>query len=450
MYNYLARNVFFPTLDFLRGTKVYQCLKELEKSQWLGHDRIKEIQNEGLARLIRHAYDHIPYYHMLFKARHLKPEQIRDVEDLKKLPITTKQTIINNLNDLRATNISGRKIQLYTTGGSTGEPTRFWISKRDRSWGTAAMIRANCWCNGYNIGDPMALVWASPIDLSESKKLEKKIMNLFMRRYILNAYQLSEESMSSFARKLVALKPKVIRGYASAVHLFACFVEHEQLKIKPNAVITTADMLLRHQRKKIEDVFECDVYDSYGSREVEEIASECSEHSGYHIAAENLILEFVKNGEQVSSGETGEILITDLRDFTMPFIRYKIGDLGKPSNELCSCGRGLPLMKAVHGRITDIIVTPNRNFLSVFDTPLCDMPHVRQYQIIQEKHDEMLIKLVKGPDYTDEDTEQIINTMKLYLGNDVNFCIDFVSFIPNTKSGKRKFVISKVSIKFAP
>jgi len=132
----------------------------------------------------------------------------------------------------------------------------------------------------------------------------------------------------------------------------------------------------------------------------------------------------------------------------MPFIRYKIGDLGEPSDEECSCGRGLPLMKSVHGRTTDIIVASNGNCLSVFDTPLCEMPHIRQYQIIQEKHDELIIRIVKGPNYTEKDTERIINTLKQYLGNDVNLHIDFLSFIPNSKSGKRKFVISKVPASF--
>ena len=449
MYNCLAKNVFVPMLDLFRRTRISQCLRELEKSQWFGRDKLRKIQNESLMRLVKHAYDHVPYYHRLFKERDLKPEQFKDVEDLRKLPIITRQTIRDNLDDLRATNVSRRKMLLYGTGGSTGEPIHFWVSKLDRSYETAAMIRANCWCNGYDVGDRMALIWASPLDLSESRKFQRRMIDSFMRRSVLNAYQLSEEQMSSFARNIVDLNPKVIRGYASAVYLFACFVEHEGLMVRPDAIITTAEMLLGRYRRKIEEIFECEVYDSYGSREAEEIASECSEHSGYHIAAENLILEFVKDGEHVASGETGEILVTNLRNYAMPFLRYKIGDLGEPSDEVCSCGRGLPLMKSVRGRITDIIVAPNGNYLSVFDAPLSSMSQIEAYQIVQEKYDQLVVKIVRGRDYKEEDTEKIINVMKQYLGKDVNLSMNFVSSIPTSKSGKRKFVISKVPLEFA-
>jgi phenylacetate-CoA ligase len=354
---------------------------------------------------------------------------------------------MSNLQDLVACNAIRKNLMLYTTGGSTGEPTCFWVSKLDRSWGTAAMLRSNFWCNDYRLGDPMALIWASHIDLVESTNVKKKVMNLFMRRDVLNAYHLSERSLLSFTKRLGKLEPKVIRGYSSAVYLLACFVEREGAMIRPEGVITTAEMLLPHQRSKIEKVFGCKVYDSYGSREFEEIASECSEHSGYHIAAENLVLEFVKDGEHVSPDETGEILVTDLRSYAMPFIRYSIGDLGKPSNETCSCGRGLPLMRSVEGRLADIIVGPN-SYLSVFDAPLCDMVQIKQYQIVQEEINKIVIRIVKGLSYSEEDTQQIVDAIKQYLGESVKISIEFVSFIPNAKSGKRRFVISKVKTPF--
>lgn len=448
MYNSIAEHVFLPIFDLTRSTGISRCLKSLEKSQWYSSDRLQRIQNSDLAVLLEHAYENVPYYHKLFRTMRLRPGQIRNVEDLKNLPIITKQHVRNNLQNMKAVNVSPKETLLYVTGGSTGEPMGFWVSRADRSWGTAAMLRSNSWCSSYRLGDPMALVWASHVDLKESTKLKERMLNFFMRRELLNAYHLSEESMLSFTKRLVNSKPKVIRGYSSAVYLLACFVEREGAVIRPKGVITTAEMLLPHQRSKIEKVFGCKVYDSYGSREFEEIASECSEHSGYHIAAENLVLEFVKDGEHVSPGETGEILVTDLRSYAMPFIRYSIGDLGKPSNETCSCGRGLPLMKSVEGRLTDIIVAPNHSYLSVFDVPLCDMLQIKEYQIIQEEIDKIVVRIVKGPGYSEEDTQQIIDVMKQYLGKKVELSMEFVSSIPNAKSGKRRFVISKVKTPF--
>jgi len=447
MYRKLAKFVFNPFLDFMRGTKVAACLRELEKSQWFTREKLMEIQRENLRLLVRHAYENTFYYHMVLKERGLKPEQIRTVEDLSKLPILTKADVRRNFDDLTAMNFYREKKIPYTTGGSTGEPLKFYVMKKQRSWETAAMLRACTW-GGYELGDKLALIWGSPLDISESESMNKKIMNFFLRRSVFDAYQLSQELMRDFALELQKLKPKVLRGYASAIYLFACFLEHEGLFVRPDAVITTAEMLFDHQRRKIEEVFGCEVYDSYGSREVEEIASECGEHVGYHISAENVVLEYVKNGDCIAPGEMGAILVTNLRNYAMPFIRYEIGDLGKPSDETCSCGRSLPLMKSIEGRITDIIVTPKKNFASIFDGPLYHMTHVQQYQVVQEDYDKILVKIVRSEDYSEDDNERIVSAMKQYLGEDVEVKIEFVDFIPLTSSGKRRYIISKVPVNF--
>jgi len=443
----MARNIFVPALDFLRGTMVKRCLKELQRTQWLKPEELLEIQRKNLRCLVKHAYENTSYYHRRFRERRLKPDDFKSIEDLAELPVLTREEFRSNFADLVARNYPERKMKLYSTGGSTGEPLRFYVIKKQRSWETAAMLRSNKWC-GYRLGDKISLIWGSPIDVSEAEKLNNKVINFFWRRLVLPATELSEEQMRVYAKKLVDFKPKILRGYASAIYLFSKFIEREGLRVRPEAVITTAEMLFDHQRKEIKEILGCDVYDSYGSREVEEIASECGEHVGYHISAENVVLEFTKNGESVSSGEMGAILVTNLRNYAMPFIRYEIGDLGKPTDETCPCGKGLPLMKSIEGRITDIIVTPKK-FVSaiVLENIFGDLP-IRQYQVIQETERKIAVKIVKGTGYSQKDSDFIVEKLNRYLG-EFQIDLQLVDSIPPSESGKRRVVISKVPIKFA-
>ena len=446
LYQKLVKNVFNPFLDFLRGTKVAACLEELEKSQWFTLDELRAIQRKRLRFLIQHAYENTSYYHRVLREKGLKPGDIKACEDLAKLPVLTKKDIKTNFDDLVALNYPRSCMTLWSTGGSTGEPTRFYVIRKHRSWETAAMLRGTGW-SGYELGDKIAWLWGSLVDLSEGEKLHKRIRNAFLRQKMLNSHEMSERKMKLYADKLLEFKPKIIKGYASAVDIFARFLKNEGIDIHPEGVTTTCEKLFDHQRKRIENVFGCDVYDSYGSREVEEIATECKEHIGYHISSENVVIEFVKNGEHVAPGETGSILVTNLCNFAMPLIRYEIGDLGKPSEEICPCGRSLPLMSSVEGRIVDVIVTPEKFVSPVNLSVIFKDPSVRQFQIIQKKDSRIVVKIVKGSEYTSKDTRYIVDMLHRYLG-DVEIALEFVSSIPQTESGKRRLVVSELPAKF--
>lgn len=446
LYRRLVRSPIVPTFDFIRGTRVMSRLRELEKTQWLKPKEISRIQERRLRALVKQAYENTKFYNKLFKERGLKPSDIKTGEDLAKLPILTKKDIKANFDDLVAINYPRHKMIPWSTGGSTGEPMRFLVIRKHRSWETAAMLRGASWC-GYELGDKLALLWGSLLDISESKKFYKRIMNTLLREIVLNSHELSEENMRTYAERLLKFKPKIVKGYASAVDLFARFLKHEKIELNPEAVITTCEKLFDHQRKRIENVFGCDVFDSYGSREVEEIATECKEHVGYHIASENVVIEFTKNGEHVAPGETGSILVTNLCNYAMPFIRYEIGDLGKPSNEICPCGRGLPLLNSVEGRIVDVIVTPEKFVSPVNLSLIFKDPSVRQFQIIQKRDKKIVVKIIKGTGYTSKDTKYIIDMLRRYLGN-IEIALEFVDSIPQTESGKTRLVISEIPVKF--
>ena len=449
MYSEFIRKVLSLYLKSRYGNDhSLKYFQELNESQWWSADEIAARQLKRLRALLRHAYQNVPYYTQKFREAGLEPADIKTLDDLSKLPVLTRQDVRENLPDLVAKNFPRSKMMPYSTGGSTGEPLQFYVTEESKGRGGAAANRAYSWY-GYELGDKVAYLWGSPRDLSAQQSLSHKILHLVFRTIYLDAFDMSEKRMEEFAQRLAKFKPKAIIAYASATYLFAKYLQYRQIyTIKPGAVITQAEKLLPQQRQLIEEVFDCEVFDFYGSREVSAMASECPQHKGYHISAENVVLEFVKDNKTVSPGETGKILITDLHNYAMPFIRYENGDLGVPSGEKCSCGRGLPLMHSVEGRITDTLVIGNK-FISSPSLTLIfkDLP-IKQYQLVQETENELTIKIVKADGYTDKHTEQILKLMQTYVGSNIKLNLRFVSQIPPTKSGKYRFIISKVPVKF--
>jgi len=448
MYKILVTRILAPALDLIKGTNIVEYLQILERTQWLKQKEIIEFATKKLRRLLTFAYERCPYYHHVFKDLGLKPDNIKTVKDLVKLPILTKEDVRNNLAKMIARSFQRSRLIPERTGGSTGEPLDFFTTKESWSWEHAAGFRAYGW-SGYQLGDKQALMWGHPVDLVEFQKLRENIVNFFQRTIVLPCDYVSDKSMTIFANRLERFRPKLIRGYASAVYLFAKFCKERGHNIQPKAVITTADTLFDHERRMIEDTFKCEVYDFYGSREAAGIASECPEHSGYHVSAENIILEIIRKGEHVAPGENGEILVTNLNNYGMPFIRYGTKDVGSPSDEICPCGRGLPLIKSLEGRNWDIITTPNGYIQYSFFYWIIAGLHVKQFQIIQETRDRILIKIVKDKQYSEVDTEYILQKLSHSISKNIKIDIEFVNLIPPTKSGKRRVVISNIPAKLA-
>jgi phenylacetate-CoA ligase len=256
--------------------------------------------------------------------------------------------------------------------------------------------------------------------------------------------------MENYIKILRKFKPKTINSFASAMYTLSQYMENRGCEeINPEAILTTADMLFDYRRKTIERVFGCKVFDYYSGRDTTLQAAECPEHTGYHLSVENAVVEFIKENEHVASGETGKIIITDLCNYAMPFIRYEIGDFGVLSNEICPCGRKLPIMKSVKGRILDTIVTPEGKMLTgeFFPAIFADynIKGIEEYQIIQKRKDKLIIKLVKGKNFSDSDLNLYINIIKKNVGDQMNIEVQFVDKIEPTISGKSRYVVSEVN-----
>jgi len=446
MYNQILNKCVYPIINqfYPQNKDTLVQLHFLKKSQWWKTEQLQLLQKKKLRKLLKHAYTNVPYYHKIFRKLNVKPDDFKEIEDLKKLPFLTKNDVINHFDQLIPRNIPKQQLILSFTGGTTGKRMRFYVDNHWESCNMAAAYREWEWA-GYNIGDKMVYLWGSLNDIKIQNQIKLKLFNMLQRIQILNAYDINEATFPKYVQTLKRFKPKIINSYASAAYIMAKYlIDEENNSINPKAILTSCETLLDFQKKTIEEGFQSEVFDYYSARDTSLHAAECAEHSGYHTSIENAIVEFIKKDETVVSGEYGELTITDLSNFAMPFIRYKIGDIGIPTDETCACGRSLPIIKKILGRITDMIITkdgkyiPGLYFIHIFDTDA-----IKKYQLIQKTREKFILKIVKGENFSEEALDTIILKIRDKCGN-VQILIEEVSEIPLTSSGKYRFIISEI------
>ncbi|MDZ7859584.1 MAG: AMP-binding protein [Candidatus Krumholzibacteriota bacterium] len=438
MLKYLSRLLLY----LVRHSRMKK-LAELEKNEYRSKEFLENLQEDKFLALIKHAKSNVPYYR-----ENLEGIKIESLEDIASIPFLTKKVILRNKNQLKAQNYTSDRFHTDSTGGSTGEKLQFYSDKNEIR--AVFLMRGNKWA-GWKVGEKQAQLWGAHYDISKAGGLYRKLQSsLIHRNKMMSSYDMTKEDMFDYCKIINKHKPRIITGYASALYLFSEFIQNNDLKIhKPAGIISSAETLHNHQREKIETVFGCKVLNRYGCREVGNIAQECEEQSGLHINIEHVIVEIVdENGKPCKPGQTGEIVITELDNYAFPFIRYKIGDLGVLSDRNCDCGRRLPMLENVKGRIFDIIVGTNGNHLTgTFWTILLReyVQGINKFQVIQEEYGKLLLRLIVTNQYNEKGKAKLIKKIKENCGEDMNIDIELVDKIPLTESGKHRFIISKVS-----
>lgn len=441
--------MIYPAIDIYFKTDTLPNLEFLQRTQWYTSEQIKQLQNDRLKKLIVHAYNNVPYYNKLFKELKLTPYDIETTDDLMKLPILTKSDIKNNFESLIAQNIPKSKLLIKTTGGSTGNPLKFVRDKESMGHIRAAQYRFFEWAGLDFFGDKWVSLTSSLYDDELYKKIKVKLYLKLLRQKRLATFGVTDQDLCEYTKVIQKFNPKTLYGYASSLFAMANFLYKNDIHdIKVKSIISDSETLYPHYRQRIEKQFNCKVFDHYGSKEAD-YAQECEEHNGYHIAAENLYLEIIKDGMRVLEGELGKIVVTDFTNYGMPLIRYENGDLGIPSSKNCRCGRGLPLIESIVGRMNDILISSNGKIIP--STYIPDVfqkfgDDVKQYQVIQSQAGELLIKIVKEKSYQDITSEHIIKSLENHFVKD-SIKFEFVDTISLPESGKHRFVISEVSSK---
>lgn len=425
--------------------KFYSEYKRLLKNQWKSYEELKKEQEKHLRVMIDFSYNNVPYYRELFKSLNLKPGDIGKIEDLEKLPVLTKDIIKRNWEDFKPVNLNKMKYYAGATGGSTGTPFKYRLSKPDRFLGWAASYRS--WgYGGYNLGDKMVFLAGSSLAVGATSNLIRSVNEIVRNIKMLSSFDMGDEEMKQYVNTINSFKPKFLRGYASSIYLFAKWINENKINIRQSkGVFTTAEKLYPHMRKEIENVFGCDVYDAYGLNDGGISAYECSEHCGLHISTERSIMEVVDNNEnQLSCGE-GRILATSLYNYAMPFIRYDTGDLGRIIGGVCGCGREYKLLKEIAGRQQEMLKTPEGRYIhgEFFTHIFWEVDRVKEFQVVQEKIDKITVKIIPEEDFDEKQLDKIREIVRRRSeGWKLEF--KFVDKIERTGAGKYKFIINKI------
>ena len=426
----------------------------LNRTQWLSPGDLRELQDEKLKRLVRHAYREVPYYREKMRALKLTPEDIRGQADLHKLPYLTKDDVREHLHfDILSRNHDKDSVLKIVTSGSTGEPFVCYADRAQLEFRWAATLRSQEW-TGYRFGDPCVRLWHQTIGMNKAQEVREKLDAILTRRTFIPVFEINDAAIERMFRTIDEAKPVLLDGYAEALDLIAHYLKRrpQGLKSKPKAIMTSAQTLPEPSRRLIEEAFGCKVFDKYGSREFSGIAYECEAHSGHHVVGEGYLVELLKGGEPAKPGEAGEVVITDLNNYCLPFIRYRIGDLAvaMDNSSPCSCGRSLPLIGAIEGRLQSIILGADGRYLpgSFFPHVLKDYDHaVRLFQVEQDRPGHMVFRVVKGGRYSDDTLQEILALFRKYLG-DIEIEVVFVDTVELVRTGKRMATVSRVKVDF--
>ncbi len=455
IYQSIVKHVLNP-LDLWRSGDYAEVRywQEFERTQFLPADELERLRWKRLKHILDLAYRKIPYYKASFDRADVLPSDINGPADMLALPVLEKRDLQANLNTLLNPDWPKDDLILDKTGGSTGTPVHYYYSKDRKRARQAGALRHDRWA-GYEIGDAKAALWGAARDMPTPGWKQKIKALIFPKELLLNTVEMTPEIMLDFNEQLKRWRPPVILAYANAMALFAVFLKNAGVPVySPRAVISSAEMLRPEDRTLIEDVFACPVFNRLGCREFSVIASECSEHDGMHIMAEGLHVEIVRNGQHVEPGrqpqEVGEILVTDILNEAMPLIRYRLGDTATWRAGTCACGRHLPRITGLAGRVTDFLVGLDGRFFSgvaLATFIVAARPSLGQIQVIQEEHGKVLYRVGCGADkaLSKEDFDYLQEETELYLGKGMKIDYEFVDSIPHEASGKFVFSKSKVA-----
>ncbi|MES2663453.1 MAG: hypothetical protein V4629_09150 [Pseudomonadota bacterium] len=459
IYSYLDRTILYPLFYWKNNDPRMQRLTELEKNQYLPTQQLRQLQLKRLQTLIDHAFTTVPYYRDHMKKSGVVPQDIKSLKDIARLPVLSKNDILQHKDQLISSSFSLESLLADASGGSTGITTHYYRDRRQHMYRSADQVRHDRW-SGWNIGDPYALIWGASKDLAGMASLKQSLVRQWIHRcYPLDAFELTDESMENFEKTMRRIRPKMVLGYANALVQFSEYMIQAKKPSIPSiqGVISSAESLTQAKREIIQTAFQCPVLNRYGSREVGLVASECSHGEGLHINADNVLVEILHQTDQgfepVAEGEEGEIVVTDLWNYGMPFIRYRMGDIGRFKKGTCSCGRTLPLLAEVKGRTSDFFKDHHGKKIhgEYFTHWFYEDDRVYQFQLIQESLMYVVLKLVLHEKFrnvenikqpiTQHYTEHLHNT----LGKSIHIDVEFLDYIPPSPSGKFLFTISKVS-----
>lgn len=421
----------------------------LEISRIQDKDDLLKFKQDHLTKLIFHAYKNVRYYHDVFKRSGIVNNKKVDLSRFVKIPVLTKKILRNHQQNLISKDYTTRKWFYNYSGGSTGEPTKFIQDNNYKKWTGASnkyyyqnMLDVDYW----NV--KKVILWGNPDDIFKGSIGIKGIVGIWLNNIkFLNSFKMTKKDMEKYIKIINSFKPVLVRGYANSLYELCRFAESNNLKIyTPRMVVSSAETLNNEIRNKIESVFGTKLYDFYGSRETASLAGECKCGLKHIFEFNNYIEILDENNQPSKEGAKGRIIVTSFHNFSMPFIRYEIGDMAMIGFGKCKCGNILPTLESICGRIEEQFIRKDGSivigyfFVHLMGVVL-NKGFIKKFQVIQENYDKIRILVIPNltlPDYEKKDIEDKI---RVQMGKDCIIIWDIVDDIPKTKSGK--FIYTK-------
>jgi phenylacetate-CoA ligase len=439
-----------PVHHWLIRSSSREIYLDLKKTEWLSKEELEALQFHKLQRLLQHAYVHVPYYRDAMRAAGVHPLDATSLADLRRLPLLSKDDVRRSLYfGLFADNHRKRQMRKISTSGSTGEPFTTYTDRYQLEVRFATTLRGMEW-TGWRFGDRQARLWHQTIGMTKLQTLRERIDALFMRRLFIPAFEIDAERIERFIAAIREHRPVLVDGYAESLNFLATYVrEGGRPGFEPLAIMSSAQALPDNVRAIIERGFDTKVYDKYGAREFSGIAYQCGHSGDHHVMDESYIVELLVDDRPAKPGEIGEVVITDLSNFSVPLIRYRIGDLAVAvdDSEPCPCGRRLSRVGRIEGRTQAIVYCANGTWLpgAFFLHFFKDYEHaVRFFQIRQDRPGEFELKIVKNRRFTQSEFDEMIRRLRPFVGEATKIEVEFCQSIPLLQTGKRSPVVSTV------
>lgn len=419
---------------------VAAALARRERLPW---EERRRRQWKQLTDLVDFAWEHNAFYRERLEAAGFRPGDLRSMDDLARLPILTKTQIRRAGEALISTPYRREHLREKRTSGSTGMSLALFADEPCMQERRGHVLYRDRW-TGWDMGEPRAMVWGNP---PPRHTLRQKLRQALLERdFYLDTLGMSEAEMLAFAQEVLRRRPTLMFGHAHSLYLFAGFWRDQGLPTyRVKGVISTAMVLHDFERRGIEEVFG-PVFDRYGCEEVSLMATECETHRGLHVNTDGVLIEIVDDG--APAGVPGKVIVTDLRNRGMPFIRYEVGDRAAWAEETCSCGRTYPMLSRVAGRVADYLTAPDGRLvsgISLTENFATLIPGVDQVQVIQDRPDHLLVRVVPGADYGDTSRAEIARMVGDLFGPTMVHTVETTDGIAPEPSGKYRFSINRVT-----
>lgn len=425
--------------NFQKYVSEFKERESLSKNQW------RSYQEDQLRKLLVHANEHVPYYRKLFQDLHLSTRDLAEfaLVDLSHFPLLTKEVIREKQDEFLADNLT-EKPATYLTSGTTGTPLAIKFTREgDRLAQAAYEARVRNWA-GVNYQMSRAMIGGRLVVPKANARPPFWRYNFVERQLYMSAFHISPANAPEYAKALNHYQPDYLVGYASSHYFLARMLDEMQITMySPKAVLTSSEKLTREMRETIERVYQCEVFDGYSGVEACCQASEC-EFYGMHISPDMGIIEILGDDDKpVPSGSPGRIIATGLLNYAQPLIRFDTGDVAILSGQDCECGREMPVLEELVGRLEDTVIGADGRETVRFHGIFVGLPNIKEGQVIQETITDFRLRLVVSDKFNDEDEKIIRSRFEQRLGN-INLKFEVVEKIERTERGKFRAVISHV------